>query len=70
MYILGGPEVQFKTKVDVFISMHAKEDPRVWKVSARSVWFYIIERRANQSEGSQGKGIQGRFNGHQVRDQI
>ena len=37
MYILDGPEVQFKTKVDVFISMHAKEDLRVWKVSARSV---------------------------------
>ena len=40
----------------------------IWKVSVRSVFFDVIECLTNKGEGSQGKGIHGRFNGRQVRN--
>ena len=40
----------------------------IWKVSVRSVFFDVFECLVNKGEGSQGKGIHGRFNGHQVRN--
>ena len=49
-------------KKKIRVSIH------IWKVSARSILFNVIEHLANKGEGSQGKGIHGRFNGHQVGD--